>query len=168
MNHREITPLLPGLNDNKRCHNCPRILAFQQNHHIHRSITRGSADPLIHQPPRDLVHPLLWQSSYLKSELGTFQEEIKRCTIYVLMWFDPLKVCMYDIRDIRDIIKVCSSKMKLKVKVNVKRRRSLTITIRSAQYRGCSTKEDSTRLALWYRSLDGEFSAKVDVSVIFA
>ena len=26
-----------------------------------------------------------------------------------------LKVCMYDIRDIRDIIKVCSSKMKLKM-----------------------------------------------------
>lgn len=92
-------------------------------------------------------------------------QEIDVC---VLMWFDPLKVCMYDIRDIRDIIKVYSSKMKLKVKVNVKRRRSLTITIRSAQYRGCSTKEDSTRLALWYRSLDGEFSAKVDVSVIFA
>lgn len=68
----------------------------------------------------------------------------------------------------RDIIKVCSSKMKSKVKVNVKRRRSLTITIRSAQYRGCSTKEDSTRLALWYRSLDGEFSPEVDVSVIFA
>ncbi len=79
---------------------------------------RGS---VIHQPPRDLVHLLLWQSSYLRSELETFGQAIRNEQI------DAYNIYIYMIRsnqdrhDIRDITKICSSEIKLKVEVNGKR-----------------------------------------------